>query len=92
MGPHNSCRRAAISNCSNVPDSRLLEQADRHQTAFSRMPPDAAPRGWPTARNFEKLEGNTAFETHQRYLETVINLGERQAMSRTIYLAEVGTL
>jgi SAM-dependent methyltransferase len=40
----------------------------------------------------EKVEGNAAFETHQQYLETVINLGEREAMSRTIYLAEFGTL
>jgi SAM-dependent methyltransferase len=36
----------------------------------------------------EKLEGNEAFETHRRYLETVISLGERRAMSRNIYLAE----
>jgi len=36
----------------------------------------------------EKLEGSAAFETHQRYLETVTRLGERRAMLRNIYLAE----
>jgi SAM-dependent methyltransferase len=70
---------------------RLLEQADGTtgllKNAAGRRAARLAHR-----EELEKLEGNTAFETHQRYLDTVINLGERRAMSRTIYVAEFGTL
>ena len=36
----------------------------------------------------EKLEGSTYFERQQRYLETVIALSQRGAVSRMMYLAE----
>jgi SAM-dependent methyltransferase len=66
---------------------RLLEQVDATVSLLKNA------EGRRTARlalraELEKLEGNAAFETHQRYLETVIGLGERGAMLRNIYLAE----
>jgi SAM-dependent methyltransferase len=68
----------------------LLEQADGTagllKNATGRRAARLAHR-----EELEKLEGNTAFETHQRYLETVISLSERRAMSRTVYVAEFGT-
>jgi len=36
----------------------------------------------------EKVEGAAGFERQQRYLETVINLSERAALARMMYLAE----
>lgn len=36
----------------------------------------------------ERLEGDSRFERHQRYLDTVIGLSRRGAMSRMMYLAE----
>src|SRR6267154_5029045 len=36
----------------------------------------------------EQLEGNSYFERQQRYLETVIDLSQRGAVSRLMYLAE----
>jgi SAM-dependent methyltransferase len=68
----------------------LLEQADGTtgllKNATGRRAARLAHRD-----ELEKLEGAAAFEKHQQYLETVINLGERGAMSRKIYLAEFGT-
>ena len=66
---------------------RLLEQADGTtgllKNAAGRLSARLAHR-----RELENAEGNAAFETHEQYLETVISLGERGAMSRRIYLAE----
>jgi hypothetical protein len=66
---------------------RLIERLDATASLLKNA------EGRRTARlahraELEKLEGNAAFETHQRYLETVSALGERGAMSRNIYLAE----
>ena len=66
---------------------RLLESHDRTQSLLKNA------RGRLTARlghraELEKLEGSTAFEREQRYLETVINLSERGSLSRMAYLAE----
>ena len=36
----------------------------------------------------EKLEGSSTFEAEQQYLETVVALAERTALSRIMYLAE----
>jgi SAM-dependent methyltransferase len=36
----------------------------------------------------EQMEGSSYFERHQRYLETVIGLSQRGAVSRMMYLAE----
>jgi hypothetical protein len=36
----------------------------------------------------EQLEGSSYFERQQRYLKTVIDLSQRGAMSRFMYLAE----
>jgi len=66
---------------------RLIEQVDATagllKNAEGRRKARLAHRA-----DLEKLEGNAAFETHQRYLETVISLGKRRAMLRNIYLAE----
>jgi SAM-dependent methyltransferase len=66
---------------------RLLEQADGTtgllKNAAGRLSARLAHR-----QELENAEGNPAFETHEQYLETVISLGERGAMSRRIYLAE----
>ena len=40
----------------------------------------------------ERLEGNAYFAGHQQYLETVVGLAQRGALSRMMYLAEPGTL
>jgi hypothetical protein len=69
---------------------RLIEQADGTagllRNATGRRDARLAHRA-----ELEQVEGNAAFETHQQYLETVISLGERGAMSRRIYLAEPQT-
>jgi hypothetical protein len=36
----------------------------------------------------EKLEGSSIFKGQQQYLETVVALAERAALSRIMYLAE----
>jgi SAM-dependent methyltransferase len=68
---------------------RLIEQVDATagllKNAEGRRDARLAHRG-----ELERLEGVAAFETHQRYLETLIGLGKRRAMSRNIYLAEFG--
>ncbi len=69
---------------------RLIDRADRtlrlHQTAAGRL----------TARlnhreALEKIEGGSYFERQLRYLETVIELSKRGAVSRWMYLAEPRT-
>lgn len=40
----------------------------------------------------EALEGNTYYELHQQYLETVIALSQRGSLSRIMYLAESGAV
>ncbi len=37
-----------------------------------------------------EIEGEDKFQQQQRYLETVVSLSERRALSRQVYLAEVG--
>ena len=66
---------------------RLVEQVDATASLLKNADGRRAARLAHRAE-LEKLEGNAAFETHQRYLETVIGLGKRRAMSRNIYLAE----
>lgn len=41
---------------------------------------------------FEELEGKDAFARQQRYLEVVVELSERRALSRTMYLAELAAV
>jgi hypothetical protein len=41
---------------------------------------------------FEKLEGKESFARQQRYLEIVVELSERGALSRTMYLAELAAV
>jgi SAM-dependent methyltransferase len=41
---------------------------------------------------FEKLEGKESFARQQRYLEIVVELSERRALSRTMYLTELAAI
>jgi SAM-dependent methyltransferase len=66
---------------------RLIEQVDATASLLKNAEGRRAAR-LAHAAELEKLEGSAAFETHQQYLETVIGLGKRRAMSRNIYLAE----
>jgi SAM-dependent methyltransferase len=66
---------------------RLIEQVDATAGLLKNAEGRRAAR-LAHRTELERLEGNAAFETHQRYLETVISLGERRTMSRNIYLAE----
>ncbi|MBZ5680308.1 MAG: class I SAM-dependent methyltransferase [Acidobacteriia bacterium] len=69
---------------------RLLESADRTlsllQNARGRLAARLAHRA-----ELEKIEGSANFERQQRYLETVIGLSDRGAVSRMMYLAESHT-
>jgi cyclopropane fatty-acyl-phospholipid synthase-like methyltransferase len=66
---------------------RLLQTKDRTPSVLSTA------AGRHTARlahrtELEQLEGSTYFERYQRYLDTVIELSRRKALSRMAYLAE----
>jgi hypothetical protein len=41
---------------------------------------------------FEALEGKETFEREQRYLETVIELSKRRALTRVMYFAELAAV
>ena len=66
---------------------RLLETEDRTasvlKSATGRRKARLAHRG-----ELEQLEGRRAFERQQRYLDTVVELSQRGAVSRMMYLAE----
>lgn len=66
---------------------RLLETENRTasvlKNATGRLDARLAHRG-----ELEQLEGRHAFERQQRYLETVVELSQRAAMSRMMYLVE----
>jgi SAM-dependent methyltransferase len=66
----------------------LLDVEDRTasvlKNAAGRLAARVAHRG-----ELEPLEGATDFERQQRYLETVIEISRRGAVSRTMYLAEL---
>jgi SAM-dependent methyltransferase len=66
---------------------RLLESADRSPSLLK------AAAGRLTARlghraELEALEGSNGFERQQQYLQTILDLAERGAMSRWMYLAQ----
>jgi SAM-dependent methyltransferase len=66
---------------------RLLESDNRTASLLKNA------RGRLTARlahraELERIESSAAYERQQRYLETVISLSERGAVSRMMYLAE----
>jgi hypothetical protein len=66
---------------------RLIEQQDRTSSLLRNA------RGRREARlahrsELEQAEGGTGFAREQRYLETVMALAERGALSRMMYLAE----
>lgn len=66
---------------------QLIESSDRTasllKTASGRLVARLAHR-----LELEKLEGSTSFERQLKYLETVIGLSERGAVSRMMYLSE----
>lgn len=66
---------------------RLIESSDRTasllKTALGRLAARLAHRV-----ELEKLEGSTSFERQLKFLETVIGLSERGAVSRMMYLGE----
>ncbi len=70
---------------------RLIEQADRTaslvKNATGRLKARLAQR-----EELERLEGNSYFQRQQRYLETVVELAQRKAVSRMMYSAESSTL
>jgi SAM-dependent methyltransferase len=76
-------------------NERMLELAGlqllEHHDRTASLPKNAA--GRLAARlahraELEQLEGSSSFERQQRYLETVVELAQRKAMSRKVYLAE----
>src|SRR5262249_17957699 len=66
---------------------RLIDSEDRTvavlEIAAGRLAARLAHRA-----ELDRLEGSAAFETQQRYLETVIALSRRRALSRMMYLAQ----
>lgn len=68
---------------------RLLETEDRTESvlrnASGRLSAMQSHRA-----ELEKLSGVSSFEAQRQYLETVIELSRRRAISRIMYLAEVG--
>jgi SAM-dependent methyltransferase len=67
---------------------RLIDRTDRTVSLLKNA------RGRLVARlahraELEQLERNTSFEDQQQYLETVIGLSQKGAVSRMMYLAEV---
>jgi SAM-dependent methyltransferase len=67
---------------------RILEQRDRTNGVIANASGRIKARN-----NYRKellsIEGEVKFEQQQRYLETVVNLAERKALSRISYLAEI---
>jgi SAM-dependent methyltransferase len=66
---------------------RLIEHHDRTASLLKNATGRLAARLAHRAE-IEPLEGSTYFERHQRYLETVVALSQRRALSRMMYLAE----
>ncbi|MGH9442781.1 MAG: SAM-dependent methyltransferase [Thermoanaerobaculia bacterium] len=70
---------------------RLVESADRtpglEDCARARLASRIAHQG-----ELEAVEGRAAFESQLRYLEVVVALSERGALSRMMYLAELNSL
>jgi SAM-dependent methyltransferase len=70
---------------------RLLETEDRTESvlnnATGRLVAMVAHRA-----EFEELKGVDDFERQQRYLETVVALSQRRAVSRLMYLAEASAV
>jgi SAM-dependent methyltransferase len=66
---------------------RLLDRNDRTASLLKNATGRLAARLAHRAE-LEQLEGSDAYERQQRYLETVIGLSERGAVSRMMYLAE----
>jgi SAM-dependent methyltransferase len=66
---------------------RVAERADLTGTLIKSASGRLAAR---TSRRaeLEKLEGRSTFERQQQYLQTVLALAERSALSRIMYLAE----
>jgi hypothetical protein len=66
---------------------RVLDRDDRTasllKTATGRLTARLAHR-----QELEQLEGEDSFERQQRYLETLVALSQRGALSRITYLAE----
>ncbi len=66
---------------------RLIERSDRTpnllRSAAGRLAARVSRR-----TELEKLEGSSTFEAEQQYLETVVALAARAALSRIMYLAE----
>jgi len=67
---------------------RILQQQDRTNGVIENA------SGRIKARNNHRkellsIEGEVKFEQQQKYLETVVNLAERKALSRISYLAEI---
>jgi SAM-dependent methyltransferase len=66
---------------------RVIDRTDRTasllKTATGRLTARLAHR-----KEIEQLEGRDSFEQQQRYLETVLTLSQRGALSRIAYLAE----
>src|SRR6266404_292107 len=74
-------------NMLGLAEFRLIDRKDRTASLLKTAP------GRLTARlchreELEQLEGSSYFERQQRYLETVIDLSQRGAVSRLMYLAE----
>ncbi len=68
---------------------RLLETEDRTAGALNNAKGRLAAR-FAHRTELEQLEGVSEFERQQQYLETVIEISHRGAVSRMMYLAEVG--
>jgi SAM-dependent methyltransferase len=66
---------------------RLIEQMDRTSSLLKNSAGRMAARLAHRAE-IEKLEGSVNFERQQSYLETVVRLAQRGAMSRIMYLTE----
>jgi SAM-dependent methyltransferase len=66
---------------------RLVDRNDRTASLLKNATGRLAARLAHRAE-LEQLEGSTNFERQQRYLETVIELSQRGAVSRFMYLAE----
>jgi SAM-dependent methyltransferase len=66
---------------------RLMESADRSasllKTAAGRLGARLGHRA-----ELEALEGTNGFERQQRYLQTIVDLAQRGAVSRWMYLAQ----
>lgn len=68
---------------------RLLESANRTPSLLTNARGRLASR-IAHREELEQVEGKANFEAQLRYLETVVALSERGAVSRVMYLAETG--